>query len=104
MIATCVQSDEQVKQTIEQVFSKWEYVCDPHTAIAYAGLDRLEESDAPLAFLATAHPAKFKETVEPLVRAHIPLPTPLAQAVNKRRLVQRMAPDPKALKELLLQE
>ena len=104
MIATCVQNDEQVKRTIEQVFSKWGYVCDPHTAIAYAGLDRVEEIDAPLAFLATAHPAKFKETVEPLVRAHIPLPTPLAEAVAKPRLVHRMAPDFTALKDLLLQE
>ena len=101
MIATSVQSDDQVRHTIQQVFEDWGYVCDPHSAIAYAGLEAVGDADFPLAFLATAHPAKFKETVEPLVRAHIPLPRELAEAVARPRLVERIAPSLAALTAVL---
>jgi threonine synthase len=101
MVLTSVQSDEQIRTTIRQVFDNWGYVCDPHTAIGYAGLDVAAESDAPLAFLATAHPAKFKETIEPLVHAHIPLPRELGEALRKPRLVERIAPSLDALRALL---
>jgi threonine synthase len=92
MVTASVQTDDDVRRTIRGVFDKFGYVCDPHTAIAYAALDAFEDVDAPAAFLATAHPAKFKETVEPLVRAHVPLPTELAEAMAKPRLVERIAP------------
>lgn len=90
MVTASVQTDDDVRRTIREVFEKFGYVCDPHTAIAYAGLDAFDDVDAPAAFLATAHPAKFKETVEPLVRAHIPLPTELAEAMAKPRIVERI--------------
>ena len=101
MVRCSVQRDEDVRQTIRRVFDNWGYVCDPHTAIAYAGLDVVEDADHPAAFLATAHPAKFKETVEPLVRAHIPLPRELAEALTKPRVVERIAPSLQQLADLL---
>jgi threonine synthase len=101
MVTASVQTDDDVRRTIREVFEKFGYVCDPHTAIAYAGLDAFDDLDAPAAFLATAHPAKFKETVEPLVRAHIPLPTELAEAMAKPRLVERIEPDLRHLTPLL---
>jgi threonine synthase len=101
MIASAVQTDQQVRRTIQHVFDTWGYVCDPHTAIAYAGLEVVADADAPLAFLATAHPAKFKETVEPLIRAHIPLPRELAEAMGRPRQVEKIAPTLEALRPLL---
>jgi threonine synthase len=101
MIATSVQGDEQVRRTIREVFDNWGYVCDPHTAIAYAALDSVADTDDPLAFLATAHPAKFKDVVEPLVRAHIPLPRELAEAMARPRHVQKIPASGSALRALL---
>ena len=92
MVTASVHTDDDVRRTIKAVFETFGYVCDPHTAIAYAGLDAFDGVDAPTAFLATAHPAKFKETVEPIVRAHIPLPTELADAMAKPRMVERIRP------------
>ena len=94
-------SKSQIEKMVRKVFEEWGYVCDPHTAIAYAGLDAVPESDQPMAFLATAHPAKFKETVEPLIRAHIPLPRELAAALARPRQVHKIAPSLEALRELL---
>ena len=101
MIATSVQTDADVRRTIAGVFDEFGYLCDPHTAIAFAGCDAITDADGPLAFLATAHPAKFTEIVEPLVRAHIPLPRELAEAVAKPRIVEKIAPTLGALKELI---
>jgi threonine synthase len=101
MIVTSVQTDADVRRTIREVFDNWGYVCDPHTAIAYAGLDAAGDADYPLAFLATAHPAKFKELIEPLVHAHLPLPRELAEAVARPRLVHTIAPTLPALADLL---
>jgi threonine synthase len=101
VVTASVHTDDDVRRTIREVFEKFGYVCDPHTAIAYAGLDAFDGVDAPAAFLATAHPAKFKDTVEPLVRAHIPLPTELAEAMAKPRIVERIEPALRHLTPLL---
>ena len=50
--------DEEIRDTIE-VYQKYGYVCDPHTACAFKELDEFEHC----VILATAHPAKFPETV-----------------------------------------
>jgi threonine synthase len=101
VIKGSVHSDEDVRRTIGEVFNRYGYVCDPHTAIAFAGLDVVDEDEHASAFLATAHPAKFKPIVEPLIRAHVPLPRELAEAMAKPRLVERIRPDLSRLAELL---
>ena len=101
MITPSVHTDDDVRRTIEEVFRRYEYVCDPHTAIAWRGLDAFADGEHPAAFLATAHPAKFKEVVEPAIRAHVPLPTPLAEAIRKPRIVERIGPELRQLVELL---
>jgi threonine synthase len=100
-VTSSVQRDDDVRRTIREVFERFGYVCDPHTAIAYAGLDALEAVDAPVAFLATAHPAKFKETVEPAIGAHVPLPRELAEAMAKPRQVERIEPTLDRLRAIL---
>jgi threonine synthase len=101
VITPSVHTDEDVRRTIEEVFVRYDYVCDPHTAIAYRGLDAFPDEDSPAAFLATAHPAKFKDVVEPAIRAHVPLPTPLAEAMRKPRIVERIGPELRQLVGLL---
>lgn len=101
MVTPSVQSDDAVRRTMAEVFAKYEYVCDPHTAIAYAGLDAFTDEEYPVAFLATAHPAKFKEAVEPAIRAHLPLPRELAEALARPRLVERITPSLDALRPVL---
>jgi threonine synthase len=101
MISGSVHTDEDVTRTIAEVFERFEYVCDPHTAVAYAALDRRPQQDAATAFLSTAHPAKFKEIVEPAIKAHIPLPTPLAEAVRRPRVVERIDASLSSLEPLL---
>jgi threonine synthase len=96
-IASSHYTDDAVRSTIRQVFEDRGYLLDPHSAIAYRGLkDYLKESR--LAgrpghagiFLATAHPAKFREIVEPVIGRAIEVPGPLAEALAKPPAILRM--------------
>jgi threonine synthase len=101
VITPSVHSDDDVRRTIRELFERFEYVCDPHSAIAYRGLDVYDDPEYPAAFLATAHPAKFKTVVEAQIRAHLPLPRELADALGRPRLVQRIKPELAELAPLL---
>jgi threonine synthase len=55
-------NDEEIKKIIVQVYEKFGYVADPHTACGM--VDVLLGGRKPQVVLATAHPAKFPETIE----------------------------------------
>lgn len=58
-------SDDETKKAIKNVFSETGYILDPHGAIGYLGLrDYLKTNSGTGIFLETAHPGKFRETVE----------------------------------------
>lgn len=82
--------DEAVKLTIRRVFDDHGYLLDPHSAIAYMGLkDTMTPGQRGL-FLSTAHPAKFREIVEPVIRTTIETPAPLAEALAVPRHILRI--------------
>ena len=72
--------DDQVRDTIRTVYEARGYLLDPHSAIAYLGLKGQEGG----VFLATAHPAKFAEIVEPIIGAPVATPQPLIDALAKK--------------------
>lgn len=55
--------DEEIKDAIKKVFLQSGYLLDPHGACAYLALKEGKKPDETGIFLATAHPAKFRETV-----------------------------------------
>jgi len=96
--------DAQVTAAIGEVFARHDYVLDPHSAIAWLGLVSRDPRSAirdPQIFVATAHPAKFRETVEPAIGRRIDLPAALQDALTRPRLVTRIAPRLNELADLL---
>ena len=83
--------DAEVRGAIGELWRRYGYVADPHTAIAYLGSKRVGDK-RPVVFLATAHPAKFREVVEPIIGREVPLPAALAEALARPRRVERIAP------------
>jgi len=78
-------SDEETRETIVRVHERTGYFLDPHTAVGWKGVDKLMAESKlgdPVGVLSTAHPAKFAETVEPLV-GPTPVPESLARAMQK---------------------
>ena len=92
-------SDDAVRAAIKRVYDERGYLLDPHSAIAYLGLKehltglRAQGSglrDQIGIFLATAHPAKFSEIVEPILGRPIDTPAPLAEALAQPRHVLKI--------------
>jgi threonine synthase len=97
-------SDEATRRIIQQVHHTQGYFLDPHTAVAWQGFDQLRGSAPsctdPVGILATAHPAKFAEIVEPLT-GPVPVPVSLKQVMERKPLAQIIPVDISALLEVL---
>jgi len=96
-------SDEETRKTITRVYNEAGYFLDPHSAVGWKGVDKLNSEnkiDNPVGVLSTAHPAKFSETVEPLV-GPAPVPVSLASAMNRAVQSQTIPAEVPALLEAL---
>jgi threonine synthase len=93
-------TDDQIRATIREDVHRLDYVWDPHGATAawvhhHLPENRLEE---PWVLVATAHPAKFNEVVEPLVGREIPVPPALERLLSLPRHEQSLEPTLDALR------
>ncbi len=96
-------SDQATRQTIRQVYQKTGYILDPHTAVGVAAALRYQKQDKnhPIIVLSTAHPAKFKGIVEPIIKKHLPLPKQLQAAMGKKKKSIVINPTLDSLKKTL---
>ena len=96
-------TDARVVEEIARMYKKRGYLLDPHGAIAWLGLEEAlaGDADATGVFLATAHPAKFREVVEPAIGEAVALPTALADALARPRHSIRLAASYPALVDLV---
>jgi threonine synthase len=88
--------DEQIKRTIGEVYQESGYILCPHTATAER-VRRDHFADKPSIIVATAHPAKFEQTVEPLVGKSVEIPAQLAALLDKPTEYRSIGPDYRAL-------
>ena len=98
-------SDDDVRETIRQVYEGRGYLLDPHSAIGYMGIRSAVSGAGASAvgvFLATAHPAKFAEIVDPIIGHPVAMPEALASALALPRHILRMAPSFDAVRSLLI--
>ncbi|PXW41589.1 L-threonine synthase [Erwinia sp. AG740] len=95
-------SDETTKATMLELEALG-YTSEPHAAIAYRLLrDQLQPGEYGL-FLGTAHPAKFKESVEAILGKALPLPQALADRADLALLSHHFAPDFALLRKFLME-
>ena len=106
-------TDDEVKVIIREVFERTGYLLDPHSAIGYMGIKNHLLGLAGLAgqaglsgdrvgiFLATAHPAKFGEVVEPVLGRPVELPKALAEVVAQPRHVLKIKANFEAVRRTL---
>ena len=93
-------SEEETMATIGDVYAGEGYVLDPHTAVGVAAARRFQ-SPGPVVCLATAHPAKFPESVNAAVGgdvAHHPVLDGLADLPERKTA---LPPDVDAVKEFI---
>ena len=98
-------TDAGVRTIIRDAYARTGYLLDPHAAIAYGavklrnGQDEAEGESK--IFLATAHPAKFAEIVEPIIGRAVDKPAPLVQALARPRHIVRIDATYEAVRSIL---
>ncbi len=89
-------SDREIEQEIRQNFSEFGLVTCPHTATATHAWRHLTDEQRianDWILVATAHPAKFEQIVEPIIGQAIPLPEEMASILSRDRKYEKIEPD-----------
>ena len=96
-------SDEEIRDAIAAGPARYGRTWCPHTATAVRAWETLgvEAGERPWVVVATAHPAKFEDVVEPLVGETVPLPPALGELMARPRNFVEIGPEFEAFRELL---
>ena len=97
-------SDEETKVAMRDVYKNQKYILDPHGAVGYLGLKSYLKENPHTAgvFLETAHPAKFKDTVEATLSTSTKIPNGLAKFLDREKKTIEIKSDFSELKQALL--
>jgi len=96
--------DFETFDEIRTTYASTGVLLDPHTAVGVrVARRRIAAGDgAPMIVAATAHPAKFGEVVRKAAGIEVPLPPPLAAALERTPLSEPLAADYAAFRDRLL--
>ncbi|MGH8169045.1 MAG: threonine synthase, partial [Steroidobacteraceae bacterium] len=81
-ISACTVDDEAIRARIRAGYQDFGQIWCPHTATAaeaYSRLPAQRRGSGRWVLVSTAHPAKFRETVEPLIGREVPVPESLGR-------------------------
>lgn len=103
-IGGCTYTDEQIRESLKSCFENTHYLLDPHGAVGYRALcEHLKPGETGV-FLETAHPAKFKETVESIIGSEVEIPAKLQAFMKGQKQSVQMTKDFASFKSFLLKE
>lgn len=85
LISGATYSDGLISATIADCYGRTRYLLDPHGAVGYRALKQLLLPGEVGVFLETAHPAKFKDTVESMVNTTVEMPARLSAFMRGTR-------------------
>ena len=77
-ISGAAYTDAQIREAMAECYHNNGYILDPHGACGWRALTENLTSGETGVFLETAHPAKFKDTVEQAIGASVTIPPHLA--------------------------
>lgn len=101
-ISGCTYTDEQISETLKDTYNKTGYLLDPHGAVGYRSLlEGLNENEIGV-FLETAHPAKFKDTVESIIEDDVAIPSKLAAFMKGTKSTVKLSSAFPAFKKYLM--
>lgn len=96
--------DEKIRNTIEVTFDKTGYILDPHGACGFRALLEGIHKGENGVFLETAHPAKFKDTVEPLIHRNVDIPARLEAFMKGTKQSVELSKDFASFKTYLMEQ
>ncbi len=96
-------SDDEIREAMRQCFDDNKYILDPHGACGYMALKNGLNAGETGIFCETAHPAKFKDTVEKAVGCMVEIPERLAGFMKGTKQSVRLDKDFKPFKAFLME-
>ena len=104
LISGATYTDDQIAATMRDCYARTGYVLDPHGACGYRALkEQLQPGEVGI-FLETAHPAKFKDTVDRILGIDLPIPEKLQAFMRGQKQSIPMTRQFEDFKEYLLQQ
>ena len=99
-------TDTDTKATIARVYKTFNYLLDPHGAVAFVAAEKYlaTRPDARAIILETAHPVKFPEVVEEAIGEQLQIPASVKFLLDKEKVSIPLAPSYKAFKAWMMQE
>lgn len=81
-------SDEATKEAMLEIYNNYNYVADPHGAVGYLGAKEYlkNNKEAHCVFLETAHPTKFLDVVEDVIKEKQQLPSQIEAVMGKEKV------------------
>ena len=101
-ISGATYSDVQIASTIRDCYARTGYLLDPHGACGYRALKEGLRPGETGFFCETAHPAKFKDTVERIIGAPVTVPDRLAAFMEGTKQSVLLPKDFASFKHFLL--
>lgn len=77
LISGATYTDAQIADTVADTYHRTGYLLDPHGACGYRALSEMLQPGEQGVFLETAHPAKFRDTVESIIDDEVAIPEKL---------------------------
>ena len=106
-VGACSVSDEEIRARIRAGFREYGQMWCPHTATAAEAWERLSPArrrERRWVLVSTAHAAKFREIVEPLIGREVPVPETLARLFARPAQYIEIDATLAALRKVLLRE
>lgn len=102
LISGATYNDDMIRESMRQCYTDNSYILDPHGACGYRALGESLQPGECGVFCETAHPAKFKETVESAIGADVVIPDRLAAFMKGTKQSVEMSKDFASFKEYLM--
>lgn len=96
-------TDAETEIALKEVYEKYNYIIDPHGAVAYLALKAYQKKHPQTQgiIVETAHPSKFKDEVDRILKMDSPVPERLARLAQRKKEATLMSANYPDLKNWL---
>ena len=80
-------NDDETREAMVYLYEKCDYIADPHGAVGFLGVKEYQKKNdgTQCVFLETAHPVKFLDVVEPVIKKTIDYPEQIMSVIHKTK-------------------
>ncbi|NNE58704.1 MAG: threonine synthase [Hellea sp.] len=97
-------TDEQTERHMRRIHAETGYIVCPHTSVGHMAMQAFSDGLDPdfiKVTVSTAHPGKFADSVERILRMDLDLPKPLSKAMKRKKIYNLASPTLDAIRNIV---